>query len=405
MATENLTEDALATQRYAKRSIFLLSGTFFFLFAGAGAQQLYIAPYLQDCTDWTGMMRGMVAASVYISMMVFRVANVYLLRGWSHQRLTLVGSLTYTLFTAAMLATFHLKSYPLALAGAIIWGWGGAAMWTGTTMMVFKAAQEGKRYGISTGILYSATHAGWLAGTIVLGIVYQNQNWEPYTIYVVAMAITIIGNVLAALHPVDDDSTMAKPQRGELRELMQRSKVRIAGFLLTTSSLSFGFMLSVFGDHVKAQFGEEYIWVTAMFYPGCRMVTSIIGGALNDRIGQAWTMAGGFVSAALALWLATQWSTVASAAIAATALALLNGTVPVVATAMIGDSADSRRQPLAYGAVFAFRDLGVALAAVWGKVLMGPSAEFTHTFNTFALVFLACGAVALMLRKHALERL
>ena len=57
----------------AARTIFLLSGTFFFIFMGAGAQQLYIAPYLTECTEWSGLMRALVPATVYISMMIFRI--------------------------------------------------------------------------------------------------------------------------------------------------------------------------------------------------------------------------------------------------------------------------------------------------------------------------------------------
>lgn len=390
---------------WARRVVLTQSAAFIFIFMGAGAQQLYIAPYLQDCTEWSGLMRGLVAAAVYASMMVFRVANVYLLRRWSDWHLTFIGSLTYTLFTLAMLGTFWVKSYPLAIAAAIVWGWGGAAMWTGTTMQVLAATDAIKRHGIGTGFLYGAAHAGWLVGTIILGIVYQQTAWEPYSLYLVAAALTVVGNALTWLHPRKADFVPHRPTLSDLLEIAGKAKARIGAFLLVTSSLSFGLMLGVFGDHIKSQHGAQYIWITAMFYPGVRLILSLWGGWLADRTGHGFILAGGFVAAAAGMVLAAQWQTVAAAALAATALALLGGTVPVVATAMVGDSADRTRRPLAYGALFAWRDLGVVLAAVWGKVLMRGGGDFTETFNTFAVAFVLCGLVALMLQRYAKERL
>jgi len=304
-----------------------------------------------------------------------------------------------------MLNTFYLGNYPLAILGAAVWGWGAAAMWTGSAMQVLEAADQGKRYGLSTGVLYGTTHAGWLCGVAVLGLIYQQAQWPPYTLYLAATAITMLGNVCAYLQPVGNGAFAPNPLLSELGEVLSRRKVQIAAFLLTTASLSFGFMLSVFGDHVKGQYGEEYIWMTAILYPAGRMVLSVLGGAMADRFGHGLTMAAGFVSAALGMWLAAQWESLVAVALAALALSLLNGTVPVVASAMVGDSADRSRRPLAYGALFSFRDFGVVVATIIGKVLMGGGGEFVSTFNTFGVVFVVCGAAALLLRQYNRERL
>lgn len=391
--------------REARRRMTMLSAGFFLLFMGAGAQQLYIAPYLKDCTDWTDLMRGIVVATVYASMMVFRVLNVYLLRGWTYWRLTFVGSLTYALFTIALLGVHYLPSFWLMLVAAAVWGWGAAAMWTGSTMQVLEAADRGKQYGLSNGILYGATHAGWLVGAAVLGIIYEQPGWPAYTMCLAAMVITMAGNVLVYLVPLGAGAFAPNPSLRELAEVMSRAKVRIASFLLTTSSLAFGFMLGVFADHVKTQYGEEYIWMTAVLYPGGKMILSIVGGALADRIGHGVTMAVGFISAAAGMWLAAQWDSVFAVGLAALALSLLNGTVPVVASAMVGDSADRSRRPVAYGALFSFRDLGVVIAAVWGKILMAGEGGFVETFNTFAVVFVLCGVAAAFMGRYTRERL
>lgn len=391
--------------RQARRRLFLLSSTFFFIFAGAGAQQLYTVPYLKDCTEWTGLMRGLVVATVYISMMVFRLGNVYLLRNWSNRRLTFVGSLTYTTFTLVLLATFWLKSYPLAIIGAAVWGWGGAAMWAGTAMQVLEASDKGKRHGLNTGLLYAGTHGGWMTGVVVLGLVYEHHAWPPYTLYIVAVAITAIGNVLAGMQPASSEAFAEKPTLRELMRVSSRAKVRIAGFLMAASAMAFGLMLSVFGDHVKLQYGVQYIWITAMLYPAGRMVLSIVGGALADRVGHGFLMSAGFVSAAVGMTIAAQWDSIVAMGVAALSLALLNGTVPVASTAMVGDSAERKRRPLAYGALFAYRDLGVVVSAIWGKVLMHEGGQFAQTFSTFTIVFIACGLVALLLQRYARERL
>ena len=403
-----MTEDAVTLEatredaRKARKTVFLLSGTFFLIFMGAGAQQLYIAPYLEGCTGWSGLMRGLVVATIYASMMVFRVGNVYLLRRWSYWRLTAVGSLTYLLFTLAMLATFWVKSYALLLAAAALWGWGGAAMWTGTTMQILAATDVGKRHGIATGVLLAATHGGWLVGTVVLGHVYATR--EPYVLYIVAASITMIGSTMAWLQPRDEGAMPPMPALSDLWEIARRAKVRIAAFLQVASALSFGFMLGGFGDHIKAQHGTEYIWVAAALYPAVRLILSFSGGALADRVGHGFILAGGFFVAAAGMLVAGHGQSVGSAAIAALALGTLSGAVPVVATAMVGESADRQRRPLAYGALFAWRDIGVVVAAVWSKVLMRGTLDFGATFASFAYVFVLCGLVALALERYAKER-
>jgi MFS family permease len=95
---------------------------------------------------------------------------------------------------------------------------------------------------------------------------------------------------------------------------------------------------------------------------------------------------------------------VAGAALAAGTLGLLNGAVPVVASAMVGESADRARRPLAYGTLFVWRDLGVVVATLWGQVLMQGAGDFGLTFRSFAAVFLVCGLVSLLLQRYAAER-
>lgn len=392
--------------RKARQTILLLSGTFFLVFMGTGAQQLYLVPYLQDVTDWTPLMRALVPATVYLSMMVFRVGNVYLLRRWSNWQLTMVGAVTYSLFSLLMLLVFFVKSYPLAIGAAAVWGWGGAAMWAGTTMSILDATDAGKRaHGVGAGTLYAATHAGWLAGSIILGLIYRNHDWQPFSLYIAALGLTLIGNLMVLCHPRDKGFVAHMPTLGDLLDVARRAKVVIAGFLQLTSALSFGLMLGVFGDYVKNTYGGEYIWITGMFYPFVQFCLSYLGGAMAGKLGHGAVLAGSFLIAACAMWVAVSFTTVVAAGFAAAGLAVLAGTVPVVSAAMIGDSADRSRRPLAYGALFVWRDFGVASAAIWSKVLMRDTGDFAGIFQTFALVFVACAFVSLLLRRVAQQRL
>jgi hypothetical protein len=77
----------------------------------------------------------------------------------------------------------------------------------------------------------------------------------------------------------------------------------------------------------------------------------------------------------------------------------------VVSTALIGGSADQKRRPLVYGAMFTWRDLGVVVAAVAGS-LMGLQVEgVALTFGVFGVVFVVCGIASLILNRHAEQRL
>jgi len=65
-----------------RRHLLLLVVIFYFIFAGAGAQQLYLVPYLRQVTPWSPLSCAVLLAAVYATMMVFRVGNVYLLQSW-----------------------------------------------------------------------------------------------------------------------------------------------------------------------------------------------------------------------------------------------------------------------------------------------------------------------------------
>jgi predicted MFS family arabinose efflux permease len=387
--------------------VLLLSTTFFFIFMGTGAQQAFLLPYLEEFTDWSQFERALVIAMVYFSMTIFRLGNVYLLRDWPQWKCSLVGGAMYVLFPVAMLGVYFVPSYPLALVAAAVWGWGGAAMWMGTTLQVLALADRAQKHGTGMGVLYGATHAGWALGVVVLGAVFgYAQNVEmPWLLYAVATGLAVIGYGIKLTLPRRPEPLPEMPTWAALMGIMSRAKAQIAAFLLFAASLAFGFVLGSFTDYVENAHGAQWLWIATFFYPAARFVLSFSSGLLTERIGHGTMLAIGFFGGAAGMAIPIMWAHPAALALTALTLGLLNGAVPVVSTALIGGSADQKRRPLVYGAMFTWRDLGVVVAAVAGS-LMGLEVEsVTMTFGIFGAVFVACGIASLILNRYAEQRL
>ena len=380
---------------------------FLFLFMGAGAQQAYLLGYLNRVASWPAVRGSVVVATIYFSMLVFRLLHVYLFPDWTDRRLTVTGSLTYLLFTLVMLVTAFVPSLPLVLAGACVWGMGGAMMWAGTTMQTLTAADEaGGRHGTGMGLLYCATHAGWMIGAIVLGNLYR---WLPedrlYYLYVAAAGITLIGNLLAFRLPPTGRVVRELVGLGGLLSAMVRGRTLIAGVLQLVSALAFGLFLGALQRYVEQEHGlGKWVWLSAAMYPATRMVLSLVGGILVDRIGHVPILCGGFLAGAGGLALAIAWHSPVAALVTSLTLALLGGMVPVVASAMIGAGTDAGRRPLVYGIVFSWRDLGVVIAAV-GVSLLDMEFDLGTALTVFMYVFLGCAVLSLLLVRFGRQRM
>ena len=388
------------------RNLYLLSATFFFIFMGAGAQQAYLVPYLRDVTTWSRLHCSTVIASVYLSMVVFRLLNLRLFSRWSDRRFTIVGSISYLLFTLAMWLVGHVPSYPLAVAAAWLWGMGAAMMWTGTAMQTLAIADEaGGRHGTSMGILYSSTHAGWLTGAVVLGLVYKSlPPGRGPLLYLLAAGITLVGNALACFLPATGRAVRELPTFAAIIEVMSRGRARIASALQFLSALSYGLILGLFSDFIKEAYGAEWIWISVALYPATRMVMSFVGGHLADRLGHSLVLSGGFAAGALGLLVTVVWRSPYAVIVTGLTLGLLSSTVPVVASAIVGDAADKRRRPLAHAVLFSWRDLGVVTAAV-GANLLGLGVTLDGVFVTFTCVFAGCAVLSAFLGRFADQKL
>jgi MFS family permease len=372
---------------------------------GAGAQQAYLVPYLKHVTGWSQLRASVVIACVYLSMMLFRVINLHLFRGWSDRTFTVVGSLSYTLFCVGMFAIAYVKSFALAIVFACLWGAGAALMWTGTTVQTLALADRaGGRHGTGMGTLYSSTHAGWTAGALVLYLVYRTTvDTHPQLLYVVAAGITVIGNVLATFLPAGDAASRETPSVAGIVAILSRQRALLSGVLLLFSALGYGLFLGMFTAFLVKEYGVNWI-LSICLYPATCMVMSFVGGKLTDRIGHAPVLGGGFLVGALGLVVTVLWRSPFSGIATGVMLGLLGSTIPVVASAIVGDAAERRRRPLAHGVIFSWRDIGVVTAAV-GANILGLKFEMRAVFCVFAAVFALCAVLSYYLGRFATQRI
>ena len=313
----------------------------------------------------------------------------------------------YTLFCVVIGLLFVWPSYALALIAAFVWGWGGAAFWAGNTLMTLAATDAGRRtYGTKIGAVLSVTHLGFWLGVIVLGKLHAMLPDElSWVLYAVAATVTLIGNIVMLTTPRLGHVTPDPPTLRALVEVITKAKALISAFLQLASGLTFGLMIGVFGILVSEEYGADSVWIVAHWYPAARLVWSLASGALSDRVGGSAVLAGAFLSTTLSLVACVTWPSRTTMALAAVAFGLLGAAVPVVASAIVGNSADRERRPLVYGAIFTTRDAGFVIGALAGYALQLGAGSARPLFITFAVIFGVCGVVAVALQRWAEQKL
>lgn len=393
--------------RQARRNLLILAAAFFFIFCGAGAQQQYVLPFLHANVPWPEVLAAAALAAVYMGESLLRVVNLALVGRLPDSVVSALGSLTYVMFPAAVGVTYFAQSWPVLLAAGLAWGWGGACLWTGSSMQALRygEALKGQRHGLGTGVLYLGTHLGFLAGIVVLGIIHAHATQRPYATFFAAAAITAVGSALLFSVPPTAGRVAEPLTWTSVIEAAGRVKVKVATFLMFCSGLAFGTMLGPLGRHIEEVYGPNWLWITAAFFPIARAIVALSAGVLADYVTAGLLLASAFGLASVGLAVVTAWSSPTAMAMAAFCLGLLQGTVPVVATAMVGKSATRTRRALPHAMIFTGRDLGVTIAVMGSMAAHQLTGQFESVFLVFALVFAGCGALALLLRRHADEQL
>ncbi len=390
----------------ATRALAILAMAFFFIFAGAGAQQQYVLPYLHENLSWAEIYAAAALAGVYIGEAFLRVLNLAFVARLPDNVLSAIGSLTYVMFPAAVGLSYFTKSWHMLLMAGLVWGWGGALLWTGSSMQALRYGEALKdRHGLGTGVLYIGTHLGFLTGVIVLGIIHAHASLRPYITFLVAAAVTAVGSGLLFTIPATAGRVAETLTWSSFVQALRRVKVQVATFLMFCSGLAFGMMLGPLGRHIADTYGPQWLWITASFFPIARAVVAFGAGLLADYFSAGALLCIAFMLASGGLAAATGWASPAAMGLAAFSLGLLQGTVPVVATAMVGKSAERTRRALPHAIIFTGRDIGVTLAVLASMGAHQQVGTFLPIFGAFAVVFAVCGAASLLLTRYAHERI
>lgn len=376
--------------KYLSRDLKVLSTAFFFIFMGGSFQQ-FLIPYLQKTTSWGAMKCSTILMVVYSTFLFWRILVNYSIRVLGDYFSIFLGSLTYSGF---VLLLFMTKRYPLLLSAASVWGWGAAALWiVGNTLVL--DAERRSRYGMASGVFYFATHAGFAVGVMMLGRIGElfGEDWAILS----AFFAMLVGNAVILLVPkkrVERESNIKT-----ILSMMTSAKVKIVGFFLFASSLGFGLMLGAFTGVAKER-GFAYLANAAVFAPLARAILSFLGGVVSDKLGRGKTLFLTFAISFLGLGLASIRSNIVTLGFSALGMGLQGGLIPVVASAIIGDYYMAERRPLAFSATFVWRDLGVVVSLFLGQYLSSLFGGVSVSFLAFAIIFLVCALLSLILIKH-----
>ena len=79
--------------------------------------------------------------------------------------------------------------------------------------------------------------------------------------------------------------------------------------------------------------------------------------------------------------------------------------MPVVSASLIGDSAERKGRPLAYGVLFTSRDFGTVLGLIGSRVISGGAAQMETSFVVFAALFTLCAGISALLQRYAQQKL
>ena len=187
-------------------------------------------------------------------------------------------------------------------------------------------------------------------------------------------------------------------------------KGALVGILLLCSSLGYGILLGPVQISVRDLLPAVWLGIVPFAFYATKSVLSYAGGRLSDRIGRETVIMGGFLLAAAGLALGASWTSTVGLLFCSFAMALQNALAPTSATAVLADATSSERRHLALGAMFAWRDLGVAVGLLGSMGLQAlapanPRGTAMVTFYSFAGVFAICAALSGILARRVEEKI
>ena len=374
---------------HGRHDLIVLSLAFFFIFLGPGATQQFLIPFLSDTSGFGHQACSWVPGSIYLSAMVWALLCGYTVR-WLGARLAIVlGLATYAGFSACV---YVWPSYWVALAAAVAWGWGAAAVWVSGPTRILEN-QSPFRRGRASGVFFSAVFLGQALGVIALG-----QLADARMIFGVAAAIGVCG-VACACFVRAEQATIDTVRVTDTLTALRGVRGAILCALVLTSAMGFGVVLSPLCSSVESKLGFGRIaTLTIWFYVG-RLLIGWIAGWLTDTWGRIPVLATAFFLGAAGLGLATTSSSPTAFAAAALTLGIQAGMFQVPTMALVGDWIEPSRRHLAFGALYAAKNIGISFAIIFGQMLpKGPEGN-RAAFAVFGLIMAVCGALTLVVGR------
>ena len=275
--------------------------------------------------------------------------------------------------------------------------------WSLTVMMKIDLVGPGRR-GLAMGLNESAGYVAVAAAALATGWVAAQYGLRPQPFYL-GIGFVLVGLVLS-LFVVRETSDHVRLEaelagttaRHQPRDVMWRttvgdrdlSTVTQAGFANNLNDgVAWGLLPFVFanGGMSLAQIGT-----LVAVYPATWGVAQLATGALSDRIGRKWLIAGGMAAQAVALAGLASLSTFPAFAISSVVLGLGTAMVYPTLLAAVGDVAAPAWRSSAVGVYRLWRDLGY----VAGALIAGFAADalgFPGALWLVAAITFASGAI------------
>ena len=379
----------MAGIRSIPKDIVILSVSFAFIFMGTGASQQFLTPLFSTTTSWSPIARGLIPASIYFSMMFWRVPAIWIVSRIGERVAMLLGGATYVVFP---LVVYFTSSYWVLILGAAIWGVGATLMWVTSSTRVLDAVSE-RNYGKASGIFVGSVFTGILIGVLVLSRIAE--GWSLRSVFVSASALSLFGWLVMMTLPTKH----AERQAPNIRTLVSISRMgnwRVVGALLGLSAMGYRLMLVPLGECIVQELGVSSLALAAI-HPAGRLVVSFTSGWLSDVVGRRRVIVVGFLIAGAGLgWASLATGSPIALGVGILAIGLLGGIAPTMGLAFAGDIAQTETRLMVHSSLFIHNDFGVAGAIMVGQMLQMGAGGFGPTFGVFSILLLRAGLWALV---------
>ena len=276
---------------------------------------------------------------------------------------------------------------PFLLMWAPSWGWvlvanvllGVSQGFTWSTTVIMKIDLAGpERRGLAMGLNEFAGYFALAGSALATGYVAAHYSLRPEPFYL-GVGYVVIGGLLSLVFVRETHEharteaaarAAAKPANIFLRTTItdrELSSVTQAGLV---NNLNDGMAWGLFPLwFASAGMSVAEVAQLAAIYPAVWGLGQLATGALSDRLGRKWMIAGGMWAQAIAIGLVVESSRFEQFAVAQALLGLGTAAVYPTLLAAIGDVAHASWRASAVGVYRLWRDLGYAIGALLAGVV------------------------------------